>query len=64
MLLTAAPLYDMEKHCNVEIAAQISRASSTQNGNLVFFSRASDFFSFIVFFLPFRLNLRYGDKVN
>ncbi|KAM7503430.1 hypothetical protein LguiB_002334 [Lonicera macranthoides] len=26
-----SPLYDMEKHCNVEIAAQISRASSTQN---------------------------------
>jgi hypothetical protein len=26
-----SPLYDMEKHCNVEISAQISRASSTQN---------------------------------
>ncbi|GMP67317.1 hypothetical protein CsSME_00027351 [Camellia sinensis var. sinensis] len=26
-----SPMYDMEKHCNVEIAAQISRISSTQN---------------------------------
>lgn len=26
-----SPMYDMEKHCNVEIAAQISRISSPQN---------------------------------
>ncbi|KAL7000419.1 Transmembrane E3 ubiquitin-protein ligase fly2 [Sarracenia purpurea var. burkii] len=26
-----SPMYDMEKHCNIEIAAQISRASSTQS---------------------------------
>ncbi|XAR55527.1 hypothetical protein NMG60_11035622 [Bertholletia excelsa] len=26
-----SPMYDMEKHCNIEIAAQISRASSAQN---------------------------------
>lgn len=30
--LTAAPIYEMEKRCNIEIAAQISRVSSTQNG--------------------------------
>ncbi|KAG5377666.1 hypothetical protein IGI04_025508 [Brassica rapa subsp. trilocularis] len=27
----ASPIHEMEKHCNIEIAAQISRASSTQN---------------------------------
>ncbi|XWS39448.1 hypothetical protein CRYUN_Cryun18bG0054900 [Craigia yunnanensis] len=27
-----SPIYEMEKHCNMEIAAQISRISSTQNG--------------------------------
>jgi len=26
-----SPIYEMEKHCNIEIAAQISRISSTQN---------------------------------
>ncbi|KAK3033307.1 hypothetical protein RJ639_033775 [Escallonia herrerae] len=26
-----SPIYDMEKHCNIEIAAQVSRVSSTQN---------------------------------
>ncbi|KAF7140552.1 hypothetical protein RHSIM_Rhsim06G0139400 [Rhododendron simsii] len=26
-----SPMYDMEKHCNIEIAAQISRVSATQN---------------------------------
>ncbi|KAE9457698.1 hypothetical protein C3L33_10426, partial [Rhododendron williamsianum] len=26
-----SPMYDMEKHCNIEIAAQISRVSTTQN---------------------------------
>ncbi|EOX99456.1 RING/U-box superfamily protein isoform 2 [Theobroma cacao] len=26
-----SPVYEMEKHCNIEIAAQISRTSSTQN---------------------------------
>ncbi|KAF8413859.1 hypothetical protein HHK36_001853 [Tetracentron sinense] len=26
------PIYDMEKHCNLEIAAQVSRFSSTQDG--------------------------------
>ena len=28
----AAPIDEMEKHCNIEIAAQISRISSSQNG--------------------------------
>ncbi|MBA0738867.1 hypothetical protein Gogos_012182 [Gossypium gossypioides] len=27
----SAPIYEMEKHCNIEIAAQISRISSSQN---------------------------------
>nr|POE96690.1 transmembrane e3 ubiquitin-protein ligase 1 [Quercus suber] len=27
-----SPIYQMEKHCNIEIAAQISRVSSNQNG--------------------------------
>ncbi|KAG2323644.1 hypothetical protein Bca4012_059115 [Brassica carinata] len=27
----ASPIHEMEKHCNIEIAAQISRASSTEN---------------------------------
>ena len=31
VLLIAAPMFDMEKHCNIEIAAQISRVP-TQNG--------------------------------
>nr|GMD38392.1 transmembrane E3 ubiquitin-protein ligase FLY2-like [Ipomoea batatas] len=26
-----SPIYEMEKHCNIEIAAQISRVSSSQN---------------------------------
>lgn len=30
--LTAAPIYEMEKHCNIEIAGQISRVSSPHNG--------------------------------
>ncbi|RXH68720.1 hypothetical protein DVH24_031053 [Malus domestica] len=28
------PIYEMEKHCNVEIAGQVSRVSSTHNGIL------------------------------
>lgn len=31
-IIIAAPIYDMEKHCNIEIAAQISRLSSPKNG--------------------------------
>lgn len=31
-IIIAAPIYDMEKHCNIEIAAQISRVSSPKNG--------------------------------
>lgn len=30
--LTAAPIYEMEKHFNIEIAGQISRVSSAHNG--------------------------------
>lgn len=29
----AAPIYEMEKHCNIEIAGQVSRLSSRKNGN-------------------------------
>lgn len=39
--LSAAPIYEMDKHCNIEIAAQVSRVSSTQNGkftwHIIFF---------------------------
>lgn len=34
-LLIVAPIYGMEKHCNIEIAAQISRVSTTQNSTWV-----------------------------
>ena len=30
--LISAPIYEMEQHCYVELAALISRVSSTQNG--------------------------------
>ena len=32
VFLIAAPMYDMGKRCNIEIAAQISRIPSTQSG--------------------------------
>lgn len=40
-------MYDMEKHCNIEIAAQISRVSTTQNG--IWVLSAYEFF--LLFFL-------------
>lgn len=48
ILLTAAPMYDMEKHCNIEIAAQISRISTPQNGISVL--SAYEFFLLVFFF--------------
>lgn len=32
----AAPIYEIEKHCNIEIAAQISHISAAQNGMFPF----------------------------
>lgn len=49
----AAPIYEMEKHCNIEIAAQISRVSSRKNGNK-FYRREVLFLDFV--FFPFILS--------
>jgi len=35
ILVTAALIHDAEKHCNIEIAAQISRLPSSNNGTCV-----------------------------
>lgn len=32
LFVSAAPFYEMEKNCNIEIAAQIARVSSSSNG--------------------------------
>ena len=42
IVFVPAPIHEMEKHCNIEIAAQIYRASSTQN-SMYALSSATDF---------------------
>jgi hypothetical protein len=31
-----SPIYEMEKHCNIEIAAQISQSTSSENSMYAF----------------------------
>lgn len=53
--LTAAPMHDMEKHCNIEIAAQISRLPSSKNGTCVLV--AYEYFLFLYVFLYLNENV-------
>lgn len=48
-MVTAALIHDMEKHCNIEIAAQISHLPSQNNGICVL--QAYEYFLFIFVFI-------------
>ena len=55
--LIAAPLHGMEKHCNVEIAAHVSRLSSSKHGTWVL--SAYEYFLFHRVFLFLNMHIEH-----